>query len=87
MEWAALLVMRTYALYDRSPRILVGLLSLVAIGGGVGLVSDHDDDVFVVMMGELIILMKWAIITTPASKSDVSSLLFPGCDTSLTSEQ
>lgn len=66
---AALLVMRTYALYDRSPRILAGLLSLVAVGGGVGLVSDHHHphphlrlhhhhDVFVVMMWELTILFE-----------------------------
>ena len=35
----ALLVMRTYALCDQSARVLFALLSLVAAGGGVGLVS------------------------------------------------
>ena len=79
----ALLVMRTYALYERSRRILVFLLTLVAVGGlisGVSMVQSKTLDLLTKRF------QQWAILTDPTDNMR-TKYAFPGCDLSLSNEQ
>ena len=79
----ALLVMRTYALYERSRRILVFLLTLVAVGGltsGVSMVRSKTLDLLTKTF------QQWAILTDPTDNMR-TKYAFPGCDLSLSNKQ